>query len=151
VDEVVELPPDRVGELFTLQRAAWVVEGQLNGSLDIPPLTQTLAELVEELRTSRCLAVFDGHRLIGSVRGHERDGVLQVNRLGVVPDLQGRGVGSRLLTAIEATTDAESATLVTGARSPANHAFYTRHGYADRGDEEIRPGLFVTRFTKVLR
>ena len=42
--------PADAGELFTLQRAAFVGEGQINGALDIPPLTQTLDEVAASLR-----------------------------------------------------------------------------------------------------
>ncbi len=41
---------DEAGELLTLRRAAFVTEAQQYGDPNIPPLTQTLAELVEDLQ-----------------------------------------------------------------------------------------------------
>lgn len=88
--ELGELGPHAVGELLTLQRAAYVTEAQLYDDVRLPALVQTLDELVEELGTSRCLAAFDGARLVGAVRTRERDGGLHVGRLVVAPTCRAR-------------------------------------------------------------
>ena len=41
---VTAAQPDDAGELLTLQRAAFLAEARLNGSLELPPLTETVAE-----------------------------------------------------------------------------------------------------------
>ena len=81
----------------------------------------------------------------------ERDGVLHVGRLVVAPDLQGRGIGTRLLLAAERSTALPSATLFTGARSAANLRLYRRHGYAETARERVRAGLELVHLTKELR
>ena len=149
--DLTPLPPGSEGELLTLQRAAYVTEAQLHDDVRLPPLVQTLAELEHELTTGSCLAARAGSRLVGAVRTRERDGVLHVGRLAVVPDLQGRGIGTRLLLAAERTTRLARATLFTGARSTANLRLYRRHGYVDDHHEAVRPGLELVHLVKELR
>lgn len=90
------------GELLTVRRAAFVTEAQLYDDPHIPALTQTLDELREDLARPDVvtLGAWSGTRLIGSVRvGLEEDRAL-LGRLAVAPDVQGRGIGTRLLMAV---------------------------------------------------
>ena len=118
-------------------------------SIELRPLQPDAAG--ELLTRSSCLAARAGSRLVGAVRAQERDGVLHVGRLVVAPDLQGRGIGTRLLLAAERTTRLARATLFTGARSTANLRLYRRHGYVDAHRETVRPGLALVHLVKELR
>jgi GNAT superfamily N-acetyltransferase len=144
--DLVPLPAGAAGELLTLQRAAYVTEAQLYDDVRLPALVQTL----DELTVSTCLAAVAGSRLVGAVRARERDGVLHVGRLVVAPDLQGHGVGTRLLRAAEQATRLPRAALFTGARSVANLRLYRRHGYVETAREQVRPGLEVVHLAKDL-
>jgi GNAT superfamily N-acetyltransferase len=144
------LPPSAAGELLTLQRAAYVSEAQLYDDVRLPALVQTLDELVGELDASTCVGAWEGTRLVGSVRSRERDGVLHVGRLVVAPDLQGRGIGTCLLSAAEAATRLARATLFTGHLSLANLRLYRRHGYVESHRETLRPGLELVHLVKDL-
>ena len=149
--ELRALPSSAVGELLTLQRAAYVTEAQLYDDVRLPALVQTPDELADELARSSCLAALAGSRLVGAVRTRERDGVLHVGRLAVAPDLQGRGIGTRLLLAAERSTTLPRAALFTGARSTANLRLYRRHGYVETAREPVRPGLELVHLVKELR
>jgi ribosomal protein S18 acetylase RimI-like enzyme len=107
--------------------------------------------LADELARSSCLAALAGSRLVGAVRTRERDGVLHVGRLVVAPDLQGRGIGTRLLLAAERSTTLPRAALFTGARSTASLRLYRRHGYVETAREPVRPGLELVHLVKELR
>jgi tRNA (guanine37-N1)-methyltransferase len=77
-----------------------------------------------------------GSRLVGSVRGEVRDeDVWFLGRLMVAPDQQGRGLGSSLLAAAEASAPPATRAfrLVTGAHSVTNLPFYTHRGYREVG------------------
>ncbi|MGI3782135.1 MAG: tRNA (guanosine(37)-N1)-methyltransferase TrmD [Janthinobacterium lividum] len=142
--------PADAGELLTLQRAAYVPEGRLNGSMSIPPLTETLDELVASLRTaSTVLAARVGHRIVGSVRGTLRaDGTWWVGRLMVAPDQQGRGLGSALLRQVlAAAPPGAPAGLLTGAASRRNVALYRRHGFrvVEQGVDEVGVAVVTLR------
>lgn len=133
--------PQDAGEILTVQRAAYVTEAQLHDDPWLPPLTQTLDELVAELaRSTVALKAVSGHRLAGAVRARVEGSVMHVGRLVVVPDLQGRGIGTRLLTAVHACAGPGVMTfaLFTGHRSEANLRLYHRFGY--RETHRDRPG-----------
>ncbi|MCO1595864.1 GNAT family N-acetyltransferase [Micromonospora sp. RHAY321] len=120
------------GEIFTVQRAAYLTEAQHYTDPFLPPLTETLQEVRAALTGPTIVLVARlGHRLVGSVRAHLDGDTAHVGRLSVAPDLQGRGVGGRLLTAIEAACAGRVArfTLFTGADSARNLRLYQRHGY----------------------
>ncbi|MFG3643437.1 GNAT family N-acetyltransferase [Micromonospora sp. NPDC047762] len=120
------------GEILTVQRAAYLTEAQHYSDPFLPPLTETLDEVTAVLAgPSIVLAARLRHRLVGSVRAHLDGDTAHVGRLSVAPDQQGRGVGARLLTAIERACAGRAArfTLFTGADSARNLRLYERHGY----------------------
>jgi tRNA (guanine37-N1)-methyltransferase len=124
--------PADAGELLTLQRAAFLAEAEWNGTLDLPPLTESLSELRTALGEGVVLVARLRGRLVAAVRGRERPGHRwYIGRLVVAPDLHGQGIGSRMMDVIEsmAPPDAEMFSLLTGAGSTINQSFYRRRGY----------------------
>ncbi|WP_246278479.1 GNAT family N-acetyltransferase [Phytohabitans rumicis] len=139
-----------VGEILTLQRAAYVTEAQLYSDASLPALTQTYEELAAELSSSLALKATMRHRIVGAVRGRLDGSVLHIGRLTVAPDLQGHGIGTRLLTALEreAAGDVDRYTLFTGHLSRANIRLYERHGYTEVRREELKPGVVLVHLDK---
>lgn len=131
----IRLTPADAGEILTLQRAAYLTEARLHSDYEIPALTQSLAELTEELGDPRTIAlgIRDGGRLVASVRLAVRGTAAELGRLTVVPDRQGQGLGTRLLAAVDgALPDAvERIELFTGENSAANLRLYSRMGYTE--------------------
>ena len=126
------------GELLTLRRAAFVTEAQIYGDPNIPPLTQTLAELRVDLVADGVvtLGARSGHRLVGSIRVVIEDKKATLGRLAVAPDLQGKGIGTQLLLAIlpHLPEDTEEIWVFTGQDSVQNLAMYAKHGYEHQYD-----------------
>lgn len=129
------------GELFTLRRAAFVTEAQQYDDPHIPPLTQTLAELKADLARPDVitLGAWLGHRLVGSIRVLLEEGKATLGRFAVAPDLQGKGIGSRLLVEIVPRLPEGTAEVwvFTGRDSLQNLAFYTSQGYEHQHDQMI--------------
>ncbi len=138
------------GELLTLQRAAFVSEAQEYGDPMLPPLRETLEQVRAVIADALAVVLVaevgaDGSagragRLVGAARLHlppphgdaGRPG--QVSRVAVAPDVQGAGIGSRLMRALHELAEGRGVTrldLFTGGRSGANIAFYHRLGYAE--------------------
>jgi tRNA (guanine37-N1)-methyltransferase len=147
--EVRAVSPGDAGELLTLQRACWVQETWTNPGLRIDALEESLEDVRAWIREGTTLTARSAGRLVGAVRGRLRDRTWDVGRLMVAPDLQGRGVGRRLLARIEelAPPGVDELELFTGAGSARNQRMYRRAGYRSRG--EVRPG--VVRMTKPRR
>lgn len=146
-DDVVvrAISPADAGEVLTLQRAAFVQEALIYGSPDMPPLTQTLDEVEAELQQNDGCVAHLGPRMVGAVRARRDGDLLLIGRLAIAPDMQGRGIGSRLLAAVERAghdAGAQEAELFTGSLSEANLRLYEREGYVEServdGDDGIQ-------------
>jgi predicted N-acetyltransferase YhbS len=151
VDQLRAIRLEDAGEVLVLQRAAYVTEAQLYGDPFLPALTQTLTDLRAELHTGGGLVIRRHGRLIAAVRTSHDNGTLHVARLTVAPDLQGQGLGSRLLQAAEDSAPAaHSAVLFTGRLSLANIRLYERHGYRESHRERLTPGVELVYLRKDL-
>lgn len=141
-----------VGELLTLQRAAYASEARIYRDPELPALTQTLPELINEMAINTTLRSTIGHRVVGAVRARLDGTVLHIGRLAVAPDLQGRGIGSLLLAAVEDhhRPGARTAALFTGHLSAANLAMYTARGYREQRREPLHDGVELVHLTKTL-
>ncbi|GAA6526471.1 tRNA (guanosine(37)-N1)-methyltransferase TrmD [Intrasporangium sp. DVR] len=134
--------PADVPELFTLTKACWVQEAIANDRLDIPPLVETLDELRGSLAQTQTWIARAGARLVGSVRTHVRGDDLFISRLMVAPDLQGNGLGRRLLRWAEESAPGGTRTisLLAGARSTDNLRMYRKAGYRLAAEQPEIPG-----------
>ena len=127
------------GELLVLQRACWLPEGRLAGDFDIPPMRESLEDVVAGLTGAdggrwTTWTLRAGGRLVGSVRGRLADDdptTWETGRLMAAADLQGRGLGRALLELSERAAPASVRRywINTGVRSASNLRRYKRAGY----------------------
>ena len=139
--------PADAGELLTLQRACWVQEQQANPDLEIHALRESLAEVQEWLSTWTVLVAHRGGRLVAAARARRtEEGLWDVGRLMVAPDLQGQGLGRWMLEAVEAVAPVgiRGFELFTGAGSAENLRMYKKAGYRPTGS----PAPGVVRLVK---
>ena len=116
--------------ILALQKTAFADEARLVGDWNIPPLTQTLSELAEDLRKGVMLkALSDRNELVGTVRAQASGLSMHIGRLAVLPQWRGRGYGSALLQAIMAVTTASRYELFTSAQSERNLRLYQSFGF----------------------
>ena len=138
---VHRLGPDDAGELLTLHRAAYVSEARLHDDFELPPLVQTLEQLRADLADPAVTTIglrlgaagSPPARLVASARLAPAPGAADLGRLAVAPDLQGQGLGTRLLELAEAALPpgVSRVQLFTGEHSVANLRLYRRAGYVE--------------------
>jgi GNAT superfamily N-acetyltransferase len=144
------LAVDDAGELLTLQRAAYVSEALIYGDPALPALTQTFEEMLREFEHLQASGLFLGPRLVAAAR-HRLDGTtVHIQRIVVVPDLQGRGLGSAVLALAERATTAERAEAMTGTLSRRNLRFLRLHGYGEVRRARMRPTVEAVVLAKDL-
>ena len=135
--ELVRLTATDAGELLTVQRSAYADQARLHQDPNLPPLTQTLPQVLAELVSPEVVALGlrTAGRLVAAVRLRTPPGAPEalLSRLVVVPDQQGTGLGTRLLIAVEsvAPQQVQRILLFTGEHSATNLTLYTRHGYVE--------------------
>ncbi len=148
----VTIEPARVRDaeqILKLQYLCYQSEAALYDDDSIPPLTQTLAALLAEYDTHCILAARLGDDVVGSVRGQLIDGTCHIGRLIVHPRLHRRGLGTRLLRAMEDHfSDADCYELFTGHRSEGNVRLYQRLGYTLFREEAVSSRLHLVYLQK---
>jgi tRNA (guanine37-N1)-methyltransferase len=144
--------PGDAGELLSLQRACYAgtpsVDAEDTGAA--AAVHEELADVIGWLPGWTTLLAHAGPRLVGAVRVRLLDQEWRIDRLMVVPDLRGRGLGGWLLAQAEATapTVARRATLCAVAEGEGHQARWRKAGYRpERGGSGAGPA----RLTKPLR
>jgi len=115
--------------ILKLQYASYQSEALLHNDFTIQPLTQTLEESIEEYHKKIVLKAVQAGEIIGSVRAHTEGGTAYISKLMVHPDHQSKGLGKRLLSAIEKEFPGKRFELYTAAKSKRNLHLYESSGY----------------------
>src|SRR5215210_9402685 len=93
--------------ILDLQKCAYASEAEIYNDYTIPPLTQTLDEIKNEIREQNFLKALEEDsntnivKIVGSVRAYAKDNTAFIGRLMVEPKLQNRGIGTLLMKDIE--------------------------------------------------
>jgi len=139
--EITNAGREDLPEILQLQKLAYQSEAELLDDYAIQPMVQTLRESEEEFDGGIVLKLTDGgdNRIVGSVRASEKGGRVYVAKLMVHPDYQNRGLGARLLAAIEALYGGKTFELYTTSRSGRNLYLYKKCGYREFKRESVTP------------
>ena len=129
-------------EILLLQHLAYQSEAALLDNYDIPPLKQTLDEIIAEYHKDTILKMVDGDGLIiGSIRAWEMKGTVHVGKLMIHPDYRHHGYGTILLGEIEMYFPQKRYELFTSTRSIDNIRLYQRMGYREFDRSSMDDGL----------
>ncbi len=142
---------DDLQEILDLQYLSYQSEAELFNDHDIPPLKQTLEDILTEYQRGVILKVSDGDNIIiGSVRAHFEKGTVYIGKLIVHPKKQGQGMGTKLLQAIEKEYPNRRYELFTSTRSIRNIELYQRLGYTIFNQKKITEELEFVYLEKFL-
>jgi ribosomal protein S18 acetylase RimI-like enzyme len=138
-------------EMLALQKLAYLSEAEIYNDYSIPPLIQTLPEIRADFSEYLILKATINGIIIGSVRGQlNEDGDCYIARFMVHPDFQKRGIGTRLMQAIEAEFPrVKRYTLGTGHRSESNLRLYQKLGYKPCGSERLSDKVTIVHLEKI--
>ena len=140
--EISKADIEDLQEILNLQYLAYQSEAALFGSRDIPPLKQTLDEVIEEYHKGIILKLVDTDNLIiGSIRAWEMKGTIYIGKLMVHPDYRHCGYGTKLLNEIESYFSQKRFVLFTSTRSINNLRMYQRMGYKEFERKDVTAEL----------
>ena len=136
-------------EILRLQYLAYQSEAALFGSKDIPPLKQTIEEVIAEYREGIILKMVDENGvIIGSVRAKESNGTVYIGKLMVHPDHRRSGYGARLLAEVEQFYPGKRYELFTSSRSIDNIKLYRKSGYKEFARKAVNDELLFEYMEK---
>ena len=139
-------------EILDLQKLAYITEAETYDDYTIPPLTQTLPEMLDDFRNYTVLKATSDDVIVGSVRGQLTGDSVYIGRLMVDPEYQNKGLGTRLMLALEsAFPQAKKFTLGTGHRSARNLYLYNKLGYKIVSSEVVNENLVMVHLEKAIR
>ena len=138
--------------ILALQKLAFEPEARACQVWEIPPLQETVDGIREHIRMATVLKAVDDERLLGSVRGIVTGDTCLIRVLAVAPAAQGRGLGARLLGAIEAAhPQVERFELTTNMIMVGNVRFYLRQGYEVVEQVQHAPTIRLAFMRKAVR
>ncbi|MFP4163624.1 MAG: GNAT family N-acetyltransferase [Chitinispirillaceae bacterium] len=116
--------------ILLLQKRCYRENAERYDDFQIQPLMQTLEDVQKEFIKATVLKAVDGESVVGSIRGFAENETGHICKVIVHPDYQNRGIGSRLVTAMESCfQNAERFELFTGFRDEKNLYLYQKLGY----------------------
>lgn len=128
-------------EILDLQYLAYQSEADLFGTRDIPPLKQTIEEVIEEYNSGLVLKIEDENKIIGSVRVRCEAGTVYIGKLMVHPRYRKRGLGKRLLCEVEVIYPKCRYELFTSTLSEDNIRLYESIGYTEYKRKKVNDML----------
>ena len=137
-------------EILALQYIAYQSEAKLFNNMDIPPLKQTIDEVYDEFSKGTFLkAVDEKGVIIGPVRAYQENNTVYIGKLMVHPNMQKKGLGTKLLLAIEAKYPNKRYELFTSTKSISNIKLYEKLGYKIFKKEAISQELQFVYLEKI--
>jgi len=139
--DILDAKLEDMEAILRLQYAAYQSEAMLHNDFTIQPLRQTLDELIEEYGKCVMLKAVHGGEIVGSVRARADGDTVYIGKLMVQPGHQGKGLGQRLLAAMEEKLHRKRFELFTSCKSDRNLHLYEKSGYNRFREETDEAGI----------
>jgi ribosomal protein S18 acetylase RimI-like enzyme len=148
--EITRVCKEDLPEILELQRLAFYENSLRYGNdPNMPPLQQTLEELIEESEGQIFLKATINGKIVGTSRGRLDGKICRISKLMVRPEHQNQGIGHKLMMAVENEFNAQIFELRTGHLDEKNISLYEKLGYVLTGErEQITDTLWFVRMRK---
>lgn len=138
--------PYLAAALLDLQRTSYAMEAALIGDERIPPLQED--EIGLTAWRGRWVTAWDGVRLVGAIAWWEAEDLVEIQKVMVSPSAMRRGIASALLGQVLDRTLGREIVVATGRANTPAVSLYAKHGFSVEGDEEVPPGIWITRLRR---
>lgn len=134
-------------QLYELQRTSYLIEAKLIGFFEIPPLTESIADLQQCGETF--LGYFDGEELAGALSYTVEGEELTICRMVVHPNHFRKGIAQKLLKYMEENNRQIVVYKVsTGKENVPAKNLYLKNGFQLIQDQEVATGFLISNFEK---
>ena len=100
--EIKRASVEDVETILHLQMHAYLSEAEIHNDYRLPPLIQTLKEIKQDFSQQVFLkATEEDGNILGSVRAYLEKETAYIRRLIVKPESQNKGIGTKLMQAVE--------------------------------------------------
>jgi ribosomal protein S18 acetylase RimI-like enzyme len=128
--EIRKATQNDLPKILGIQKQAFLSEAKRYNDFSIPPLHQTIEELVQEFTEKQIWVGTINNEIVGSVRVFSKNGIGYIGKLIVSPEHQNKGIGRTLMNHAETELkDVEKIELFTGEKSDKNIYLYKSMGY----------------------
>lgn len=136
-------------QIIKLQKASYIVEAELIGFMQIPPLV----EIPEDIISSKEIyyGYFVKQDLAGIISYTIEKDVLDICKVAVHPDFFKRGIATELIKLVEQIDGINSIIVSTGLKNSPAVKLYTSLGFVETHVCEVEKGVFTMNFEKQLR
>lgn len=138
--------------ILALQKLAFRSEAEIYKDYTLPPLLQDENSILKEFENGTILKATSDNKIVGSVRACQNEEICLIGKLVVAPEARGKGIGKRLMHAIEKSfSTSEKYKISTGHKSERNLKLYEKLGYKVVGTEPITSALSLVKMEKTLK
>ena len=123
-------------EILALQKLCYQENVARYNDNNIPPMIETVDDLLKDAQTHIFLKALNDDKVIGSARGYNKPEYCYIGRVMVHPDYQNQGIGRKLILALENELGGSVFELTAGHLDEKNIALYQKLGYKAYGEKE---------------
>jgi len=131
-------------DIWAIFQRAYLIEAQIVGAEDFPPLNRTPEEI--QFAKSAFTGLLDCTTLAAVAETQTDDNCLYVDSFVVDPKSFRKGFGSRLLRFILDESDCDTAFVETAAENEPAVIFYKRFGFSEIDRWQSQAGLQLVKF-----
>jgi GNAT superfamily N-acetyltransferase len=136
-------------EVLNLQKLSYRVEAEIINYDDIPPLGETINDIIDSIETY--LAFYEGDEIAGVLTYEIDEDSLTICKMMVHPNHFKKGIASMLLNHIfKLDVMARRIKVSTGAKNTPAIQLYIKYGFIEVDDIKINENLSIKLFEKII-